>query len=88
MRKEWMRRAVGKVAAEGWWGSSSPDERMLAMTIAKMIEELRTGRHRAERKRIEIRWEEKRVRARFIHILRRPEAGCLTAIMLPEAVRS
>jgi hypothetical protein len=37
-----------------------------------------------ENKRIEIRRELRRIRARFVHILKQPESGCLSAIMLPE----
>lgn len=73
-----MRRAVAKAAAEEWWAKSSPEERMLAVMMASMMSEL-TGS-----KRIEIRLEAGRVRARFIHLLKRPEIGCLSAIMLPE----
>jgi hypothetical protein len=76
--KEWMRMAVAKVAAEEWWAKISPGRRVVAMTIAAMMEEM------TETKRIEIRLEAGSVRARFIHLLNRPERGCLSAIMLPE----
>ena len=76
--KEWMRMAVAKVSAEEWWAKSPPRRRVLAMRIAKMMEEL------TESKRIEIRSEAGAVRVRFIHLLKRPEPGCLSAIMLPE----
>ncbi len=76
--KEWMQMAVAKVAAEDWWAKISPGRRVLAMTIAGMIEEM------TDSKRVEIRLEAGAVRARFIHLLKRPEAGCLSAIILPE----
>ncbi len=76
--KEWMRRAIAKVAAEERWAKSPPGRRVLAMRIAMMMEEL------TESKRIEIRLEAGAVRVRFIHLLPRPEPGCLSAIMLPE----
>jgi hypothetical protein len=78
MEKEWMRRAVAKASTEEWWMNCSTYGRMLAMTISSMMEEM------SERKRIEIRLEAGAVRARFIHLLQRPEKGCLSAIMLPE----
>lgn len=82
--KEWMRMAVAKAAAEDWWQKISPGRRVLAMTLAGMMDELLVEGHRAERKRIEIRLEAGAIRARFIHLLKQPEAGCLSAIMLPE----
>jgi hypothetical protein len=63
---------------EQWWASLKPVERMLARQIALMIDEV------TEDKRIEIRRETATFRARFIHILKQPEKGCLSAIMLPE----
>ena len=78
VEKEWMRMAIAKVAAEEWWAKSPPGRRVLAMRIARMIGEL------TESKRIEIRSEAGAVRVRFIHLLQRPEPGCLSAIMLPE----
>ena len=75
--KEWMQRAVAKVA-EHWWIDASPLTKAVVMSVAGMIDEL-TGS-----KRIEIRMEGKAIRARFIHILKQPEKGCLSAIMLPE----
>jgi hypothetical protein len=76
--KEWMRTAVAKVVAEDWWERRSSGQRVLAMRIAMLMEQL------AGNKRLEIRREGPGVRARFIHILKAPEAGCLSAIMLPE----
>ena len=73
-----MRMAIAKVAAEEWWAKISPGRRVLAMRIAELMEEL------TESKRIEIRSEAGAVRARFIYLLKRPEQGCLSAIMLPE----
>jgi hypothetical protein len=87
--KEWMRRAVAKVAAEEWWAKASTGQRVLAMTVARMMHDLLEEDRRAEgeraEKRIEIRVEAGAVRARFIHLLKQPEAGCLSAIVLPEA---
>lgn len=77
--KEWMRSAVAKAAVDDWWSKLSPGQRMLAQVIARMIEEV------TESKRVEIRMESGAVRARFIHLLNRPEEGCLSAIVLPEA---
>jgi hypothetical protein len=37
-----------------------------------------------EEQRVEIRREGDYIRARFIHILRQPEPGCVSAIVLPE----
>ena len=75
--KEWMQRAVAKVA-EHWWKDASPITKAVVMNVAGMIDEL------TESKRIEVRLEGKAIRVRFIHLLKRPEAGCLSAIMLPE----
>ncbi len=51
---------------------------MFAQTISSMIDEV------TEEKRIEIRSECSLIRARFIHVLKQPEKGCVTAIVLPE----
>ena len=67
--------------AEQWWAKLSPVQRMLARQIAAMMTEL------SETKRIEIRKELDKVRVRFIHILKQPEEGCLSAIVLPEVSR-
>ncbi len=64
--------------SEQWWGRISPGQKALAQVIAGMIDEV------TENKRVEIRREMASVRARFIHILKEPEKGCLSAIMLPE----
>jgi hypothetical protein len=61
-----------------WRARLSPSQQMLAQQIAGMIEGV------TESKRIEIRKELGKMRARFIHILKQPEEGCLSAIMLPE----
>lgn len=73
----------GKMAEtpEQWWARISPSQRMLARQIALMMDEV------TESKRIEIRKEAERIRARFIHLLRRPEKGCVSAIILPERFR-
>ncbi len=63
---------------EQWWAKLSPGRRMLARQIAAMIDEV------TESKRIEIRKELDKIRTRFIHILKQPEKGCLSAIMVPE----
>ena len=52
-------------------------ERRVAQVIAAMMDEV------TEEKRVEIRREAESIRARFIHILRQPEAGCVSAIVLP-----
>lgn len=69
---------AGRETAEQWWARIPSGQKVLAQAIAGMIEEL------DGRKRIEIRWEGNSVRARFIHILEKPEAGCVRAIVLPE----
>ena len=61
-----------------WWVQLSPPERKLAQQIALMIREI------SESKRIEIRREREQIRVRFIHILKQPENGCASAIVLPE----
>ncbi len=76
--KPWMQRAVAKIADE-WWAKTMPERKNVMLQIAVMMEGLE------ENKRIEIRIEAKAIRARFIHILKQPEKGCLSAIMLPEA---
>ena len=71
-----------KETAEQWWGRISPIEKIVSQQIALMMDEI------SESKRIEIRKELKSIKARFIHILKQPEKGCLSAIMLPEAPTS
>ena len=63
---------------EQWWARLSAVQRLHAQQIGAMMDEV------TESKRIEIRKELDRIRARFVHILKRPEKGCLSAIMLPE----
>ncbi len=69
---------IHKACAEQWWSRLSPMQRILAHEVGKMMEQV------TENKRIEIRKELERIRARFIHILKKPEDGCVSAIMLPE----
>ena len=64
--------------AEHWWAKASGSKKVLALQIASMMCEL------TDTKRIEIRMEGKEIRVRFIHILKQPEKGCLSAVMLPE----
>lgn len=64
---------------EQWWARLKPIERRVAQVIAAMMDEV------TEEKRVEIRREAESIRARFIHILRQPEPGCVSAIVLPEA---
>ncbi len=64
--------------SEQWWARISPGQKALARVVADMMEEM------TESKRIELRREAGTIRARFIHILKQPEKGCLSAIMLPE----
>jgi hypothetical protein len=64
--------------AEHWWTKASHSKKVLALQIASMMCEL------TDTKRIEIRLEERTIRVRFIHLLKEPEPGCLTAVMLPE----
>lgn len=78
MEKEWMQKALVTALADGWWDECSPSIKVLAMTLMEMTDEM------TESKRIEIRLEAGAVRARFIHVLSKPEPGCLSAIMLPE----
>ena len=68
--------------ADRWWAGLKPGERQLAHAVAIMMEEL-TGT-----KRIEIRKEGPEIRARFIYILKQPEKGCLSAVILPECDRA
>jgi hypothetical protein len=63
---------------EQWWAKLSPVQRAFAQQIARLIDEV------TESKRIEIRREREEIRARFVHILKQPESGCVSAIMLPE----
>jgi hypothetical protein len=65
-------------APEHWWAKLSPVQRAFAQQIARLTDEV-TGT-----KRIEIRRERGEIRARFVHILKRPENGCVSAIVLPE----
>jgi hypothetical protein len=64
---------------EQWWARLKPVERRVAQVIAAMMDEV------TAEKRVEIRREAESIRARFIHILRQPEPGCVSAIVLPEA---
>jgi len=66
---------------EQWWAGLKPVERRVAQAIAAMMDEV------TEETRVEIRREAESIRARFIHILRQPEPGCVSAIVLPEAPR-
>jgi hypothetical protein len=63
---------------EQWWAKLSPVQRAFAQQIARLTDEV------TETKRIEIRRERGEIRVRFVHILKRPENGCVSAIMLPE----
>ena len=63
---------------EQWWAKLSPVQRAFAQQIARLTDDV------TETKRIEIRRERGEIRARFIHILKQPENGCVSAIMLPE----
>jgi hypothetical protein len=63
---------------EQWWAKLSPVQRAFAQQIGWLIDDV------TETKRIEIRRERGEIRARFIHILKQPENGCVSAIMLPE----
>ena len=72
---------TGSEGVERWWAGLRPGERLLARVIAGMMEEI-TGT-----KRIEIRKEGEEIRARFIYMLKQPEKGCLSAVVLPECER-
>ena len=72
---------TGSEGVDQWWAGLRPGERQLARVVAGMMTEL-TGA-----KRIEIRKEGAEIRARFIYILKQPEKGCLSAVMLPECDR-
>jgi hypothetical protein len=63
---------------EQWWARLGPVQQAFAHEIARLIDET------TETKRIEIRRERGEIRARFVHILKQPENGCVSAIMLPE----
>ena len=65
-------------ASEQWWAKLSPAQRAFAHQIARLTDEA------SDTKRIEIRRERGEIRVRFVHILKRPENGCVSAIMLPE----
>src|SRR5260221_13947176 len=68
---------IHKACAERWWSHLSPMQRILAHEVGKMMEQV------TENKRIEIRKElERSERGSFI--LKKPEDGCVSAIMLPE----
>jgi len=67
-----------KETPEQWWARISAGQRSVAWQIAQMMEEVTAD------KRIEIRKELEKIKARFVHILKKPEDGCLSAIMLPE----
>jgi hypothetical protein len=64
--------------AEQWWAKLSPVQKVLVHQVGRMMEDIN------ENKRIEIRKELEKIRARFIHILKQPEDECVSAIMLPE----
>ncbi len=70
--------SVAEETPEQWWSKLSAVQRMHVQQIGAMMNEV------TESKRIEIRKELDRIRARFVHILKQPEKGCLSAIMLPE----
>jgi hypothetical protein len=70
---------TAKETPEEWWAKISPLQKTLAQQIAAMMDEV------TESKRVEIRKECEAIRARFIHILKQPEKGCLSAIILPES---
>ena len=72
----------GSEGADRWWAGLKPGERQLARLLAGMMDEL------VGTKRIEIRKEGSEIRARFIYILKQPEKGCLSAVMLPECDRA
>jgi len=72
---------TGSESADRWWAALRPVERQVARVIAGMMQEV-TGT-----KRIEIRREGAEIRARFIYMLKQPEKGCLSAVMLPECDR-
>ena len=64
--------------ADAWWASLSPGKRALAKEMARLMDET------TDSKRIEIRRERGEIRARFIYILKKPEPGCTSAIVLPQ----
>jgi hypothetical protein len=72
---------TGSEGADRWWAGLKAGERQLARVVATMMEEVTAT------KRIEIRKEEREIRARFIYVLQQPEKGCLSAVMLPEVDR-
>ena len=59
-------------------GQDHAVQRMAAEHIALMIEEM------TDSKRIEIRRGGRWIKVRFVHILDRPEKGCVPAIIVPE----
>ncbi len=71
----------GIEGVERWWAGLRPVERQVARVIAGMMQEVTAT------KRVEIRREGAEIRARFIYMLKQPEKGCLTAVMLPECDR-
>lgn len=73
---------TGSEGADRWWAGLRPVERQVARVIAGMMQEVTAT------KRIEIRREGAEIRARFIYMLKQPEKGCLSAVMLPECDRA
>ena len=72
---------TGSEGADRWWAGLRPVERQLARMVAGMMQEVTAT------KRIEIRKEGAEIRARFIYVLKQPEKGCLSAVLLPECDR-
>ena len=70
------------VVVDFWWRNLSPAKKALARQIARMMEEI------TEERRIEIRKEAGAIKGRFILILNKPEAGALSAVVLPNQAES
>ena len=71
-------RRSSEATPEQWWAKLGPVQRAFAHEIARLVDEV------TESKRIEIRRERGEIRARFMYLLKRPESGCTSAIVLPE----
>ena len=59
---------------EQWWAKVPAGERRLAQELARMMKKVTATQS------IEIRRDGEFIKARFIHILKKPEKGCVSAL--------
>jgi len=59
---------------EQWWARLSGPQRRMAQEIAMLTKRV------TETQRLEIRAEGEFIKVRFIHILKKPEKGCVSAL--------